>query len=171
MWRLMRRVVYSDPSRLEELRYLMTIHPKLIVFYNFDYELDILRKLGDSIVVGELNGHRHDAVPQSDNWVYLVQYVAGAEAWNCVETDAMVMYSLTYSYKNFVQAQGRNDRLNTKFVSLYYYIFVSNSKTDRAVKRSLSEKKNFNERKYLKNFGNFEDDENFDEDFVESCQI
>lgn len=149
MFRLIRRVVNSDPSRLEMIRHLMTLHPRLIIFYSYNFELDILRTLCDEIEVGEWNGHQKDGVPESDNWVYLVQYVAGAESWNCISTDAMVLYSLTYSYKNFIQAQGRIDRLNTKFETLYYYILVSNSIVDRAIKKSLESKKNFNERKFM----------------------
>lgn len=150
MWRVMRRITNSDPTRIEMVRWLMRMHKKLIIFYNFDYELDILRILKDEIEVFEYNGHKHDPLPNGDEWVYLIQYVAGAEGWNCVSTDSMVLYSLNYSYKLFLQTQGRIDRINTDFVDLYYYILVSDSIVDRAIKRSLSEKKDFNERRYLK---------------------
>jgi hypothetical protein len=152
MFRLMRRVVNSDPSRIEMIRFLMKMHPKLIVFYNFDYELEILRTLRDGVEVFEYNGHVKDPLPDGERWVYLVQYVAGAEAWNCTSTDAMVLYSLTYSYKNFIQVQGRIDRLNTSFVDLYYYILVSDSAIDRAIKDALGHKKNFNEKRFRENY-------------------
>jgi hypothetical protein len=146
----MRRVVNSHPSRLDAIRDLMEKHPKLIVFYNFNYELQILRELYDTwsdvIQVGEWNGHKKTAIPDGPNWVYLVQITAGAEGWNCVETNAMAFFSLTYSYKQFEQAQGRIDRLNTAWPQLYYYSLVSNSVIDRAVKSSLAKKKTFNER-------------------------
>jgi hypothetical protein len=132
------------------IRKLITCHDRLIVFYNFDYELEILRTLADEINVYEWNGHvknHNKTFEHEDQWIYLVQYVSGAEAWNCTATDAMVLYSLTYSYKNFIQAQGRIDRLDTPYTILYYYIFVSNSIPDRAVRRALEEKRNFNERK------------------------
>jgi hypothetical protein len=151
MFRLMRRVVNSDPSRLEEMRFLMGFHPKLVVFYNFNYELDMLRSLGFEVPIFEWNGHKKDPIPQGERWLYLVQYIAGAEAWNCTETDAMVLYSLTYSYKNFEQAQGRIDRINTEFSSLYYYIFLSDSKIDVEIKKALGEKRNFNEKKFMAN--------------------
>ena len=150
LFRLMRRVVNSDPSRLEMVRFLMTLHPKLVIFYNFNYELEILRTLKDQVNVFELNGHKKDPVPNGDKWVYLVQYIAGSEAWNCTSTDAMILYSLTYSYKNFIQAQGRIDRLDTKFTSLYYYCLLANSSIDLAIKKSLGSKKSFNEKKFLK---------------------
>lgn len=150
MGRLMRKVVNSDESRLLMIYQLMSSHDRMIVFYNFDYELDLLRTLSDEIDTFELNGHKKDPLPTGDRWVYLVQYIAGAEAWNCVTTNAMIFYSLTYSYKNFVQAQGRIDRLNTSYVDLFYYVLWSNSIPDRGVKGSLDKKEDFNERKYYK---------------------
>ena len=148
LFRIMRKVAYSDPSRLEAIYALMEKHPKLIVYYNFNYELDILRTLSDRVMVAEWNGHRKHPIPSTERWVYLVQYVSGAEGWNCTETDAMIFYSLTYSYKNFEQAQGRIDRLNTPFSQLFYYVFLSGSAIDSAVRKSLSQKRLFNERKW-----------------------
>jgi hypothetical protein len=156
LFRVMRRVVNSDPSRMDMIRMLLKMHPRLIVFYNFDYELELLRTVEEYVDVFEWNGHKKDPLPEGDNWVYLIQYVAGAEGWNCTSTDAMVLYSLTYSYKNFVQARGRIDRLDTKYQTLYYYIFVSNSLIDKAVKRSLIEKKSFNEMKFVKDMDRIE---------------
>jgi len=154
MFHLMRKVVNSDPHRLEALRELLETHPKMIVYYNFNFELEILRTLANEIPVAEWNGHRKQQIPNTDRWVYLVQYVSGAEGWNCTDTDAMCFYSLTYSYKNFEQAQGRIDRLNTKNSQLYYYVFLSDSIIDTAVRKSLSQKQLFNERKWaLENFG------------------
>lgn len=146
MYQLMRKVVNSDLSRLGALMKLSEKHPRLIVFYNFNYELDILRTLGGilGIEVKEWNGQKHEPVPTSDRWLYLVQYTAGSEGWNCITTDAIAFYSLTYSYKAFHQAKGRIDRLNTPYTNLYYYVFRSNSKIDQAIWRSLMEKKNFN---------------------------
>ena len=148
LFSVMRKVVNSSPSRLDLIRSLMSKHPKLIVFYNFDYELETLRSLASTITVAEWNGHKHEPIPSGDRWVYLVQYVAGAEGWNCIETNAMVFYSLTYSYKIFHQAHGRIDRLDTLFIDLYYYILMSNSLIDRLVWKALSEKRSFNEKRH-----------------------
>lgn len=143
---VMRKVVNSDRSRIEAIETLLDCQPKLIVFYNFDYELEILRGLADRYPVAEWNGHKHEAVPQGDSWVYLVQYTAGAEGWNCTTTDSMVFYSQTYSYRQFHQAQGRIDRLNTPYWYLKYWILISKSPIDLAIRKALNSKKNFNER-------------------------
>ena len=206
LFSVMRKVVNTDSSRVRVIQDLLSTHPKLIVFYNFDYELEILRTLvpteedpwewllspegmkanesspsselistasestgstlqltktrksesekslksslpdsEESWVVAEWNGHKHEPIPDTDRWVYLVQYRAGAEGWNCIETDAMVFYSLTYSYRDFHQAHGRIDRLNTPFSDLYYYVLKSSSPIDGVISKALKNKKNFNE--------------------------
>lgn len=147
MHRIGRKVVNSDPSRLEKICRLSAKHPRLIVWYNFDYELEELRTLMTKldIPVAEYNGHRHEEIPETDRWIYLVQYQAGAEAWNCIQTDAMVYYSLTYSHKIFEQSQGRIDRLDSPYEDLWYYILMSRAKIDQLIWRSLLAKKNFHE--------------------------
>lgn len=149
LFSVMRKVVNSDATRVEKLLSLLSKHPKLIVFYNFDYELEILRSLDGQIgsaVIAEWNGHRHQPVPATERWLYLVQYRAGAEGWNCVDTDAVVFWSQTYSYRDWWQAHGRIDRINTPFTDLYYYYFVSKSLIDKHIRKALRSKKSFNER-------------------------
>lgn len=146
----MRRVVYSDPSRLRAVREHLKQHPRLIIFYNFDYELEILRELRDEYTVAEWNGHKHEDVPDGEQWVYLVQYTAGAEGWNCITTNATLFYSLTYSYKQWHQAHGRIDRLNTPYEMLYYYVLLSDAKIDEAVMNALMDKHSFNEVRYAR---------------------
>jgi len=152
LFRVMRKLVNSDPSRISTLdRLSREQHPKLIVFYNFNYELDVLREYAErrGIEYAEYNGQIHQDVPTSDNWLYFVQYTAGAEAWNCITTDAMVLFSLNYSYKINQQVLGRIDRANTPFIDLHYYILRSNSVIDNAILRSLATKKSFNEKEFL----------------------
>lgn len=150
-----RKIVNSDISRQTALMELFEKHPKMIIFYNFDYELDILKTLFEEtpVDVAEWNGHKHQEIPDSDSWVYLVQYNAGAEGWNCIKTDTIVFFSENYSYKVMQQAAGRIDRLNTPFTDLYYYHLKSKSGIDLAIARALKEKKKFNETKFVgKNF-------------------
>lgn len=149
----LRRLVNSDPSRSAKLLDIFEQHPKIIVFYNFDYELDILKNLdyGKNVTVAEWNGHKHEPTPTKGKWVYLVQYTAGAEGWNCISTDTIVFYSQNYSYKIMHQSAGRIDRLNTPFEDLYYYHLKTRSSIDISIARAIKEKKNFNE----KGFANF----------------
>lgn len=146
----LRKIVNTSESRQIALLELYEKHPKMIVFYNFDYELDILKGLyyGDSVELAEWNGHKHQPVPDGDRWVYLVQYTAGAEGWNCIKTDTIVFFSQNYSYKVMQQSAGRIDRLNTPFLDLYYYHLKSRSGIDLAISKALKNKKKFNERKF-----------------------
>ena len=147
---ILRKAVNCDASRLQSVTRLLDHHPRAIIFYNFDYELEILRTLGTyGYVVSEWNGHRHEPIPEAERWVYLVQYTAGAEGWNCTETDTLIFYSPSYSYKQMVQAAGRIDRMNTPYTDLYFYHLRSTAPIDLAIARALSEKKNFNERKFV----------------------
>lgn len=148
-----RRIVNSDISRQIALLELFEDHPKMIVFYNFDYELDILKTMfgrTEGVEVAEWNGHKHQPVPTGDSWVYLVQYNAGCEGWNCIQTDTIAFYSENYSYKVMQQAAGRIDRLNTPFTDLYYYHLKSRSGIDLGIARALKAKKNFNEMRFTK---------------------
>lgn len=149
---VLRRIVNEDQSRSTALLEFLEKHRRMIVFYNFDYELDILKRLhyGDNVEIAEWNGHKHQPVPESDSWIYLVQYTAGCEGWNCIKTDTIVFYSQNYSYKVMEQACGRIDRLNTPYSDLYYYHLKSRSGIDLAIAKALKEKKKFNENKWVK---------------------
>ena len=146
----LRRIVNTDEARQVALLQIIEKHPKAIIFYNFDYELDILKKLyyGEDFEIAEWNGHKHQEVPKGEKWVYLVQYTAGNEGWNCVRTDTIIFYSQNYSYKVMTQAAGRIDRLNTPYKDLYYYHIKSRSGIDLAISKALKNKKKFNERKF-----------------------
>lgn len=148
---LMRKVVNSDQSRLEALEKLLERNSKLIIFYNFDYELEMLRQFAKDVgvVCQEWNGHKHELVPKGKRWIYLVQYISGSEAWNCTETDTMVFFSQNYSYKTMKQSAGRIDRRNTPYKDLYYYHLVSKSSIDNGIRNTLNKKKDFNESKFF----------------------
>ena len=149
---VLRRLVNEDESRQVALLEILEDRPRVIIFYNFDYELDILMNLayGQGVEVAQWNGHKHQPIPDSDRWVYLVQYTAGAEGWNCIKTDTIVFYSQNYSYKIMQQSAGRIDRLNTPYTDLYYYHLKSRSGIDLAISKALRDKKKFNETRWVK---------------------
>ena len=154
-----RKVVNSADSRQLAVLEILEDHPKAIIFYNFDYELEILRGIGyeEGTEIAEWNGHKHDALPSGNKWVYLVQYTAGCQGWNCITTDTIIFFSQNYSYKVQHQAEGRIDRLNTPYRDLYYYHLRSRSAIDLAIHRALVDKKTFNESAYTKRTGYFKD--------------
>ena len=144
--RCLRRIANEDPSRIDAVKSILEDRKRAVIFYNFDYELDILRQL--ETTVAEWNGHKHESIPNGLQWAYLVQYNAGAEGWNCTTADTIIFFSQSYSYKQMIQAAGRIDRMNTPYTTLYYYHLTSRSKIDRAISRALRAKKDFNEREF-----------------------
>ena len=156
---ILRKIVNSDLSRAAAIKKLARKHKRLIVFYKFDYELDILKSIdfGSDYVVSEWNGHKHLSAPDSDKWVYLVQYTAGCEGWNCIKTNAIAFYSQDYSYKVVKQATGRIDRINTPYIDLYYYHLYSVAPIDRSIRLAIKNKGKFNERRFAG--GLFEQDD------------
>lgn len=146
-----REVINTDQTRKQAVIELQKLHPKVIIFYNYNYERDILRSIdfGPNVKRAEWNGDKHEPIPDSEEWVYLVQYFAGAEGWNCIETDTIIFYSLNYSYKIMVQSAGRIDRMNTPYTDLYYYRLRSSCPLDLAISRALKRKQNFNESKFI----------------------
>lgn len=151
---LLRRVVNSSNGRLEAIEKILEHKSKLIIFYNFDYELEMLRDFAKriDILCQEWNGHKHELVPKGEKWIYLVQYASGCEAWNCIETDAMIFFSQNYSYKTMKQAAGRIDRRNTPYKDLYYWHLVSKTSIDNGIRTTLNKKKDFNESKFFAKF-------------------
>jgi len=149
----LRKIVNTDESRSVMLLELLDSHPKAIIFYNFDYELEILRNLGylPGTEIAEWNGHKHQPVPDGDAWVYLVQYTSGCEGWECIKTDTIIFYSQNYSYRVMTQAAGRIDRLNTLYTDLYYYHLKSRAGIDLGISRALKNKKDFNETGFVRN--------------------
>lgn len=148
---LLRKVVNSDESRLTATLNIVQQRQRVIIFYKFDYELELLKSIdyGKEFEIAEWNGHKHQEIPESKKWVYLVQYTAGAEGWNCVKTDTILFFSQDYSYKVMIQSSGRIDRLNTAYKDLYYYHLKSRSGIDLAISKALHNKKKFNERKFV----------------------
>lgn len=149
---ILRHICNEDRSRVDKVIELLGGLDKVIIFYNFDYELEILRKLCEDFKYvyeyAEWNGHKHEDIPEGPRWIYLVQYTSGCEGWNCTNCDTIIFYSNNYSYRVMKQASGRIDRVNTPFDKLYYYHLTSNSKIDRQIKLALKNKKKFNERKF-----------------------
>lgn len=151
----LRKCVNSDISRLEQMYKIVNERNRAIIFYNYDYELELIKdyisEVDETIEVAEWNGHKHQEIPDSDRWIYLVQYNAGSEGWNCIKTDTIIFFSQNYSYRIMIQSAGRIDRLNTPYKDLYYYHLRSSASIDNAIFSALTRKKKFNESAF---FGN-----------------
>ena len=149
--RILRKVVSDNDWRSEQAKRILSSNERVIVFYNYNYELDRILAVAESLGLptAQWNGHRHDAIPAEPRWVYICQYTSAAEGWNCTSTDTVLFWSLNYSWRVTEQCEGRIDRLNTPYSRLKYYFLESHSSIDEAVRRSLSSKKVFNERVFV----------------------
>lgn len=141
-----RRLVATDEDRIFNAKVIMDMTDKLIVFYNYNYELEILKGIAEELDKDyyQWNGHAHESLPNSEKWLYFVQYISGSEGWNCIETNTMMFYSLNYSYRMMEQAEGRIDRLNTPFINLEYYTLTSKSQVEKSIYKAVVNKKEFN---------------------------
>lgn len=146
----LKRLIFTHSSRMDRVVEILKEHPKAIMFYHYDFELELIkdRLSKEHYIYAEQNGHRHDKLPTGDKWIYLVQYMSGCEGWNCIETDTIIFYSLSPSYRIHEQSCGRIDRLNTPFKNLYYYMLTSSSPLDKGINRALERKEDFNERRF-----------------------
>ena len=144
---VMRKISFGDDSRIRAVLQLHQTHPRMIIFYDYDFELEMLHEMcyEFNINFAEWNGHKHEPVPEDGNWLYLCQYTAAGEAWNCTTCSTMIFFNNNYSYKKMIQAAGRIDRLNTPYKDLYYYHLTSKSYIDKRVSMALKQKKKFNE--------------------------
>lgn len=170
---VLRRIINSSVDKQIKLFDIIEERKKAIIFYSYNYELDILRELFNGrYIIGEWNGQKHEPVPTGDRWVYLVEYVAGAEGWNCITTDTVIFFSQCYSYKMMVQAAGRIDRRNTPYKHLYYYTLKSNAKIDSAISKTLKNKKKFSEKGFAPKFYKTDSDKEIPEiDIEKRCDI
>lgn len=152
---LLRKLTATDEDRIFNAKFLMDIHDRLIIFYNYNYERDVLISICNDLGrhYWEWNGHAHQEVPNTDKWLYLVQYTAGAEGWNCISTNTILFYSLNYSFKIVEQAEGRIDRLNTSYTDLEYYFLTSDAQIDKDIYKAIKTKEKFNESAWLKRRG------------------
>lgn len=152
---VLRKITYISDHRQHKARWLIDIHDRIIVFYNYTYELEILKGICEELgkLYFQWNGKKHERLPDDGDWVYLVQYTAGAEGWNCVTTNVVLFYSLNYSYRITEQSEGRIDRLNTPFTDLYFYALTSDSSIDKGVEAALDKKGKFNAKAWVQRSG------------------
>lgn len=144
---VMRKIAFGDYSRIDKCKELHEVNPRIIIFYDYDFELDMLVEMCETegYVYAQWNGHKHDPIPDEARWLYLVQYTAGNAAWNCISTNCMIFFNDNYSYKKMKQAAGRIDRLNTPYHELFYYHLTSSSFIDKRIKKTLLDKSAFND--------------------------
>ena len=152
---IIRKTVATDPDRKLNAKIMMDAHDRLIIFYNYNYERDVLIEIAEELgkEYFEWNGHAHEDIPDQEQWLYFVQYTAGAEGWNCISTNVIMFYSVNYSFRYMEQAEGRIDRINTPYNVLEYYYLTSHSQIEKDILSTVNRKKNFNASAWVERSG------------------
>ena len=125
---------YSDAKLGAFADLITSTEQSIIVFYNFNAERDILRKIvtDSGRPVSTINGEGRDldAYNKHDNAVTLVQYQAGATGLNLQKSHITVYFTLPFgrgSCALWEQSKKRTHRIGQNRTCLYYYPIVRGS--------------------------------------------
>ncbi len=119
-------------EKLEAFRDLLeSTEDRLIVFYNFNEELDRLTKICKSLgrAVSHVNGSGKsvDAYENMPDSVMFVQYQAGAMGGNYQKANRVVYFTPPLSSELFEQSKKRTHRIGQERTCFYYYLTCTNS--------------------------------------------
>lgn len=122
---------------------------RLIIFYNFNGELEVLRDLCASVErpVSIICGNIKDlsSYEKSKDSVTLVQYQAGAMGLNLQKSNKIVYFTPPLSSEFFEQSKKRIHRIGQDRTCFYYYLICSGS-IEEKIYRTLAMRKDYTER-------------------------
>lgn len=131
-------------QRFKEL--LQSTNDRLIVFYNFNAELQELKKICKDLdkPTSEVNGHCKDltAYETEDNSVTLIQYQAGAMGLNLQQANKIIYFTLTDKSELFEQSKKRIHRIGQD-KPCFYYILICKGSVEEVVLDTLKMRKDF----------------------------
>lgn len=112
---------------------------RVIVFYNFWHELDVLEKLTDR-PKSYVNGKMRDLenYEKHDNSITFINYASGSSGLNLQKANKIVYFSLPLSCEFYMQSLKRIHRIGQEKPCFYYFLIVGNSieeKIQKALKR------------------------------------
>ena len=128
-----------NKHKLEAFKELVeSTNDRLIVFYNFNAELDALKNIVNDRPISEVNGHCKDltAYEQEDNSITFIQYQAGAMGLNLQKANKIIYFTLTDKCEDWMQSQKRIHRLKQD-KPCFYYILMCKDSVEEQVYKSL----------------------------------
>lgn len=139
-------------SRLIDL--VNSTSDRVIIFYNFNTELEALRKvLFDrpiSIVNGQIKNLK--AYENNDNSVTLIQYQAGAMGLNLQKANRIIYFSLPERSELFEQSKARICRIGQE-KQCYYHIMMCHKSVEEKIYECLLMRKDYTDELFRKEFG------------------
>ena len=119
---------------------------RIVVFYNFNAELDAIIKVCDkpySIVNGQ--NKNIDNFVNHDNGVVFVQYQSGAMGLNLQKANIIIYYSLPLSSELYEQSKKRIHRIGQKS-TCFYYIMRCKKSVEEHIEKTLNMRRDYTDR-------------------------
>ena len=118
---------------------------RLIVFYNYDAELEALKRIAEQLEkpISEVNGHTKDmtAYDTEVDSITFVQYKAGAMGLNLQKANKIIYFTLTDESELFEQSKKRIHRIGQEKPCFYYLMICENSVEDKEILPTLGLRK------------------------------
>jgi len=149
----------SNTATEDKIQYILDLledtQSNIIIFYNYDSELQDLKKSIIDRVVYQCNGHCK-TYPKMEEWgritntVTLANYKSGSEAVEFTYADVIIYFSPTESYTEYYQSIGRCHRIGQKN-KVTIYKFITRATIEEHIYESLDNKQDFNFESWLIN--------------------
>ena len=139
-------------SRLIDL--VNSTSDRVIIFYNFNTELEALRKVLFDRTISIVNGQVKDlkAYENNDNSVTLIQYQAGAMGLNLQMANRIIYFSLPERSELFEQSKARICRIGQE-KQCYYHIMMCHKSVEEKIYECLLMRKDYTDELFRKEFG------------------
>lgn len=139
-------------SRLIDL--VNSTSDRVIIFYNFNTELEALRKVLFDRPISIVNGQIKDlkAYENNDNSVTLIQYQAGAMGLNLQKANRIIYFSLPERSELFEQSKARICRIGQE-KQCYYHIMMCHKSVEEKIYECLLMRKDYTDELFRKEFG------------------
>ena len=142
-----------SPDKLKSFSELLeSTQDRLIVFYNFNDELNVLKLIASSLSkpISEVNGHCKDltAYDQEDNSVTFIQYQAGAMGLNLQKANKIIYFTLTDKSELFEQSKKRIHRIGQE-KPCFYYIMMCKGSVEEKILQTLKMRKDFTDELFI----------------------
>ncbi|WP_368076685.1 SNF2-related protein [Clostridium tyrobutyricum] len=136
-----------NKNKVNQLKDILeSTEDRIIIFYNFNKELEIIKKLCEKLdkPISIINGAVKDLdnFNQYNNSITLVQYQAGAMGHNLQKSNKIIYFSLPLQSELFEQSKKRIHRIGQEKTCFYWYLITQNS-IEEQIYQTLKERRDY----------------------------